>query len=371
VTKIIFDSQIFSLQQFGGISRYICALAEQLADQPNVQVQILAPLHVNQYLRELKSRRAGIVGGVYIHPLPRFGHWLANFSNRVFPMIAIGARPDIVHETYYSDRPTYNGNVRRVLTVYDLIHEKFPHSFLAGDPIARNRAKAIRRADHIICISESTRSDLMEIYQVPDHKISVTYLGYDTLSASTSVASALVGAKPYLLYVGSRHGYKNFDGLVQAFAASPVLKACARVVCFGGGVLTPAERSLLIELKLSSADVVQVSGDDERLAALYQGASAFVYPSKYEGFGIPPLEAMSLGCPVICSNTSSIPEVVGDAGEYFEPNSVESMRYALERVLQSPQRQEELISLGNERVHTFSWARCATETLALYRKLAV
>ena len=370
MTKVVFDSQIFSLQQFGGISRYICALAEKLADRPDVQVQILAPLYINQYLRELKTSRAGMVSGVYIRPLPKFGQWLANVSNLFFSLAANSCQPHIVHETYYSAKPTYKGKAARVLTVYDLIHEKFPESFLPGDPIAHNRAKAIRRADHIICISESTRRDLIEIYQVPEHKISVTYLGYDTLSASSLVASALVGSKPYLLYVGSRHGYKNFDGLVRAFAASSFLKASARVVCFGGGVLTQAERALLAELKLPADDVVQVGGNDERLAALYQGASAFVYPSKYEGFGIPPLEAMSLACPVICSNTSSIPEVVGSAGEYFNPNDVESMRQAIESVLVSPDRRQELITLGNDRVHAFSWSRCATETLAVYRKLA-
>jgi glycosyltransferase involved in cell wall biosynthesis len=370
VTKVVFDSQIFSLQQFGGISRYICALAEQLSKEPGVTAQILAPLYVNQYLRELNRSHAGLVRGAYMHPLPKLGHWVANVSNLLFSLAAKSGQPDIVHETYYSATPTYKGNAARVLTVYDLIHEKFPKSFLPGDPIAHNRAKAIRRADHIICISESTRRDLIETYQVPEHKISVTYLGYDTFAASSLVASVLVGSKPYLLYVGSRHGYKNFDGLVRAFAASSVLKTSARVVCFGGGVLTQTELALLAELKLSAEDVVQVGGNDERLAALYQGASAFVYPSKYEGFGIPPLEAMSLGCPVICSNTSSIPEVVGNAGEYFDPNDVEWMRQAIESVVMSAVRRQELITLGKDRVHAFSWARCAMETLAVYRKLA-
>ena len=95
-----------------------------------------------------------------------------------------------------------------------------------------------------------------------------------------------------------------------------------------------------------------------------------VYPSKYEGFGIPPLEAMSLDCPVICSNTSSIPEVVGDAGEYFDPYDVDSIMSSIERVLQSSVRRAELVLLGRERCKRFSWKRCAQETLAVYRRLA-
>jgi glycosyltransferase involved in cell wall biosynthesis len=335
-----------------------------------VEVKILAPLYVNQYLRELKTSHSGIVQGIYIHPLPRLGHWVANASNLLFSLTATGSKPDIVHETYYSSKPSYKGHAARILTVYDLIHEKFPESFLPDDPIAKNRAMAIRRADHIICISESTRRDLIDIYQVPTNKISVTYLGYDSMSASNLVAATLVGSKPYVLYVGSRHGYKNFDGLVKAFAGSAVLRAGARIVCFGGGALGMAERTLLADKKLSADDVVQIGGSDERLAALYQGAIAFVYPSKYEGFGIPPLEAMSLGCPVVCSNTSSIPEVVGNAGTYFDPNDTDSMRQAIESVVQSPDRQKELVALGNTRVHAFSWGRCASETLAVYRKLA-
>lgn len=105
------------------------------------------------------------------------------------------------------------------------------------------------------------------------------------------------------------------------------------------------------------------------LASIYANAAAFVYPSLYEGFGIPPLEAMSLGCPVICGNTSSIPEVVGDAGEYFDPNDTESMRVAIEAVLQSTGRSQELVAKGQAQRSLFSWQRCARETLDVYRSI--
>lgn len=369
MTNIVFDAQIFSLQQFGGISRYICALAEELSDQPGVHVQVLAPLSINQYLRDLQSRRAGLVRGMPVRALPKVGQYVAHASNLLFSLMAPGAKPDIVHETYYAAKPSYKGSAARVLTVYDLIHEKFPQSFSPNDPIAHNRAQAIQRADHIICISESTRRDLIEIYRVPEAKVSVTYLGYDTLSASAQDALALVGDKPYLLYVGSRHGYKNFEGLLAAYAASSALRAGTRIVCFGGGALTGAERALMAQHHLAADDVVQIGGNDGRLAALYQGASAFVYPSQYEGFGIPPLEAMSLDCPVVCSNTSSIPEVVGNAGAYFDPQDTDSMRCAIEEVLQSATRRQELLARGRARLAVFSWSRCAAETLAVYRKL--
>jgi len=103
------------------------------------------------------------------------------------------------------------------------------------------------------------------------------------------------------------------------------------------------------------------------LAAHYQNAAAFVYPSLYEGFGIPPLEAMALGCPVICSNTSSVPEIVGVAGEYFDPEHIESIRTSVESVLQSTERRAELIQNGFKKCAEYSWERCASETLAIYR----
>jgi len=369
VTSIVFDSQIFALQPFGGISRYVCALAEQLVKRDGVDAQIWAPLHLNHYLRALKASANVAVRGMYFPSIPRLAGSLTALNQVLFPLYASGQHLDIVHETYFSANPPYKGRAARVLTVYDLIHERFPQSFLPSDSVIKNRKKAIERADHLICISESTRRDLIETYQVPESKVSMTYLGYDTLPLSSLKATSLVGVRPYLLYVGSRHGYKNFDGLLAAYANSQARREGVRIVCFGGGNLTVNEQFLIQKYQFSIDEVVQVGGTDERLAALYAGAAALVYPSKYEGFGIPPLEAMALGCPVICSNTSSIPEVVGSAGAYFDPNAVESIQQALDQVLLSPTRQRELCMLGNAQVSLFSWGLCATQTLAIYRKL--
>ena len=369
MTSIVFDSQIFALQQFGGISRYVCALAEQLVKRDGVDAQIWAPLHLNQYLRALKASANVAVRGLYLPAIPRLGRALTSLNKVLFPFCTMGRRPDIVHETYFSATPPYTARAARVLTVYDLIHERFPQSFLPSDPVINNRKLAIARADHLICISESTRRDLLEIYQVPASKVSVTYLGYDTLPPSSLKASSIVGFKPYLLYVGSRHGYKNFDGLLAAFAVSRARQEGIRIICFGGGALTATEKILMQKHQMQAHELMQVGGNDQRLAALYAGAVALVYPSKYEGFGIPPLEAMSLGCPVICSNTSSIPEVVGQSGAYFDPHVVESIQQALDHVLLSPTRLKELSLLGNARVHHFSWERCAEQTLTVYRKV--
>lgn len=364
--KIIYDSQIFAMQEFGGISRYFCALAEQIANLPDAKTRIVAPLYVNGYLKEIGD---SIAVGQYVRRLPKTGRIINGLSAMLFRPLAGMMRPNIVHETYYSARPTCGGKMPRALTVYDMIHERCTDSFAANDPMARIKACAIQRADHIFCISENTRRDLLEIHQLPEDRVSVTYLGYDTLPQSALTAADLVGAAPYLLHVGGRHGYKNFEGLLRAFASSAWLINNFRLVCFGSSAFSRVERCLMADLGLKESQIIHLGGRDDRLAALYKGAAAFVYPSKYEGFGIPPLEAMSLDCPVICSNTSSIPEVVGEAGEYFVPHDVESMRASIEQVLQSSARRQELISLGRRRRQLFSWQRCAQETYNVYRRL--
>lgn len=366
--KIIYDSQIFAQQQFGGISRYICALASQMSRVPNVDVKIVAPLHINQYL---KVADRAIVSGVYVQRLPKTARIIKALSAGLCGPMSRMMRPDIVHETYYSERPLCRSKVPHVLTVYDMIEERFPDSFGAGYPVAQLKKFAVNRAEHILCISENTRRDLLEIHSLPEDRMTVTYLGYDALPQTGLQAQTLVGSAPYILHVAGRRGYKNFDGLLRAYAASPWLKANFRLVCFGAGALSAEELGLMAWLGLPTNQVIHVGGGDDRLAALYKGAAAFVYPSRYEGFGIPPLEAMSLDCPVICSKTSSIPEVVGDAGEYFDPDDLDSIRIAIERVLQSSARRAELVLLGRERCKRFSWERCAEETLAVYRRLAV
>lgn len=365
--KIIYDSQIFSTQEFGGISRYFCALASHVNNFSETEARIVAPIYVNGYLKALGSN---IAAGQYVQRLPKTGRIIKTLSAALFKPVAGIMRPDIVHETYYSERPTCGGKMPRVLTVYDMIHERCPDSFAANDPMVYVKACAMQRADHILCISENTRRDLLDIHRLPEDRVTVTYLGYDTLPQTALTAADLVGGAPYLLHVGGRHGYKNFEGLILAFAASSWLRDNLRLVCFGAAAFSREERELIGALGLLESQVIHLGGGDDRLAALYKGAAAFVYPSKYEGFGIPPLEAMSLDCPVICSNTSSIPEVVGEAGEYFNPFDVESIVAAIERVLQSPERRTELVVLGQSRCQLFSWERCAQDTYDVYRRLA-
>jgi len=367
--KVAFDQQAFVLQPWGGITRYLSSLVRYYLQEPQVQTAVYAPLHFNGNLAALPPVRGRGV------KLPKVNTKLFSVvmeSSRVIARLGLSHyAPDVLHETYYSRDDFRPGKARRVLTVYDLIHERYGDMFVNSQGTTGPKRIAALRADHVICISESTRRDLIEYYGVAPEKTSVVYLSADVefVSASDSGANTGASGQPYVLYVGNRDGYKNFNAFLEAFASSPLLLANFRVLCFGGSALSPQELALADSLGLSNGQLAREGGGDEVLARLYRGAAALVYPSLYEGFGMPPLEAMAAGCPVICSNTSALPEVVGNAGEYFDPASRDNMAAAMERVLDSASRRQELLQLGRQQLKLFSWERCARETLDIYRSL--
>lgn len=366
--KIAFDSQIFSLQKYGGISRYICNLATHLARTSGVEAKIFSPFYINAYIRDLPKE---IVSGVPVPKIPKMGS-IFHQSGLLLARQAIARfSPQVVHETYYAGRSSAPKGTRTVITVYDMIHEYFPAMFAQTDPTSRLKRAAVLRADQIICISENTRRNLLELIPVSPDKVSVVHLGFDKFSSLTKeVPLELQHVEiPYLLYVGSRNGHKNFQGFLKAYASSAWLKQNFRIISIGASKLQSDELELINRLGIKSWQLVQLDADDNMLAEYYRNAAAFVYPSYFEGFGIPPLEAMSLDCPVICSNSSSIPEVVGSAGEYFDPHSVDSIRDAIEHVLQDSSRRKFLIEEGAKRCAHFSWERCASETLKIYQGL--
>ena len=364
--KIAYNSQIFQMQEYGGISRYFANLVQRVACEE--QVVVLASLAINKYLADLPQDLVKRV------PLPwrppRGARILENIGSAIDRMVLPGIAPDILHETYYAYKSVGPASTPTVLTVYDMTHERFKNCFSEKDDTIARKKAAVSRASHVICISENTRRDLIELYGVEPEKTSVVYLGYEVLNGGiVSGSGGLTEQQPYLLYVGDRSEYKNCQSLLRAYASSPWLRDNFRIVCFGGGSFRADELDLIQQLGIKPEQIVQTGGGDDVLAAYYKHAAAFVYPSMYEGFGIPPLEAMALGCPVICSNTSSIPEVVGDAGEYFDPMEIESIRTSIEKVLQSSENRNILVQKGYSQCEEFSWDRCASETLEIYRRL--
>ena len=364
--KIAFDHQIFTNQNYGGVSRYYALLGNELLKEKQY-VKIFAGLHRNNYVRDLPTN---VVFGKKIDNYPSNTGRIFNYLNHGISQFKIKCwKPDIIHETYYSALPRLKTDSVRITTVYDLIHELFPKQFSSHDKTTQWKKKTFERVDHIICISHSTRSDLLELFDLDESNVSVVHLGVDlSFFLQPKIENQFVN-DPFILYVGSRFGYKNFDGFLKAISISSILKNKIKIIAFGGNCFSRQEIAFINELGFKDGFVQQIGGSDEILASLYANALCFVYPSLYEGFGLPPLEAMASECPVVSSKTSSIPEVVNNAAFFFDPYNIEEMCMAIEKVVLDNSLRSKLVKLGLDNIKLFSWQKCATETLDIYRKL--
>ena len=350
--RIVYTPHAFSTQAYGGITRYFTELAAHLARANTAcDVTILALAHLNAHLRDSPADGARVIGA-YVPHIPNTGGIRRLLNDWLARRYLAGRKADIVHETYYSRARLAPAQSKVILTVHDMTHERYPQSFRRSDKTAEAKAEAVQHADHIICVSEHTRTDLIERLGVDPARTSVVHHGC-ALPAWPHTRPLV--AQPYLLYVGDRGGYKNFENVVRAMRASQHLRD-VQLVCFGGEPFR-GER------------VIHFTGGDDILVSLYRNAAALVYPSLSEGFGMPLLEAMSLDCPVVCSNAGSLPEIAGDAAELFDPSDPSDIAAAIERVLFSTSRAAALRSLGSERVKRFTWERCAAATYEVYRSL--
>lgn len=362
--RVVYDYQVFNWQRYGGISRYFCELASRIDQFTDTEARFAAGLHVNQYL--VNDYPQLTIGK--LRPASEFFNRVGNKINYQWSGYYLNSQPpDILHYTYYHPQITVKNSIK-VLTVYDMIHELFQDSAPATkDFTVAHKAAIVQTVDSIICPSECSKRDLVEICQIDPAKITVIYHGYGmTFPAAIPPPS---GRRPYILVVGERGWYKNFDRLLQAYASNPAFYRDFDLRCFGAISLTASELELIDLLGLPRENIQWQTGSDAELVGLYQQAALFVYPSLYEGFGYPPLEAMAVGCPVACANTSCFPETVANAAELFDPYEVEAIAQALQNVLYDAGWSAELVKLGKQNIQRFSWDRCAAEHYQLYQAL--
>lgn len=359
--NVLYDHQIFSLQRFGGISRYFSELAARVSSR----VAVLAS--ENEYLAAMPFYRGLTLDGSRRFPGKTT---LVQAVNAGYARAKlVGREYDLFHPTYY--HPYFLGYLGKrpyVLTVYDMAHEVYPDCFGANDRTAAWKRIVIRQADRIIAISEFTRQELMRLYGLDGVRIDVVHLASSFQGRNEPVSEKIRQIGAYILYVGNRNRYKNFDLFIRAMAPLLARDPGLRIVCAGGGAFDVAELALIESLRLTGR-LLQVRASDEELAQLYAAARVFVFPSLYEGFGIPVLEAFSCGCPVIVSGSGSLPEVAGDAGLVADAGDESALRDSVQRVLSDDQLRNELIGRGYNRAALFSWERVARETVAVYESV--
>lgn len=293
-------------------------------------------------------------------------------------------------ELYHATEPwavPVGPQFKTVLTVHDVIPLQFPEHYLeltkSGHLSWRVYYTWLKRnnrwdeVDRIIAISEATRDAVVEHLEVDPADIRVVYNGIDheqfqptdDPSELEKLRRRLGLEGPFLLYLGGYDYRKNVEVLVEAMAR---LRDTDAHLVLAGGVKSHQRNGLERRAEaFGVADRVEILGyiDDEDLAGLYQLATAFVYPSIAEGFGLQLVEAMATGCPVVASDESCLPEVVGDAGLLVDPSDAADVGEAMRRVVEDDQLREQLSERGRRRARRFSWRRCARETLAVYREL--
>ena len=266
-----------------------------------------------------------------------------------------------------------------VMTVHDLIFERYPqHHTRANRAFLRVAMPLfVRRADAIIAVSQHTRRDLLEVYATPPQKVYVVEEGIDERFRPAGeadirrVKERYSIRRPYLLMVGTLEPRKNH---ALAFRALAQLKAEGWPHCLvavgGGGWLFDAVQHQVESLQLSDDVIFAGHVADADLPALYSGADCFLMPSLYEGFGIPVLEAMACGAPVVCSKVSSLPEVAGEAARFIEPLTAEGLADAVRQVLSHPKMADKMLSDGMRQAGRYRWQRAADETVQVYRAAA-
>lgn len=362
-TKLGYDCTAFSMQRYGGVTKYLTELISGI-NQTEFSVKIKSLIYISKYLKEISGNFP--LSGFYVDSDSRVvGRAIREINKLVAPLSYGRECFDIVHETYYRSKPVIAGKYR-VLTVHDMIHELFPADFSDAVRHSQMKKESVTRADHIICVSETTKKDLIEVFNVDRDRITVVYHGYRV--PDTAIVNRISRNKPYILYVGARRGYKNFDRFIEAYANSSFLKNNVEIIAFGGGAIKPIELAKIKGLAIQEK-IHFLGGSDQQLAELYKSAACFIYPSVYEGFGFPPLEAMSYGCPVVCSNGGSIKEIVGDCALYFDPLNLDEITSALERVFLESASVDFLKTKYPEVLNKYSWDKCVRKTELVYRKI--
>lgn len=365
--RILYDHQIFTQQTHGGISRYFCELIKNSSGYSDYEAEVALRRSNNEYIHDLLKND---IKYLFSNRNIRGKAKILNHINKKFSLQALKqGNYDVFHPTYFDDyHLDYLDHKPLVITIYDTIDEIFQDNSPFQNQLIRIKKKLAKRADKILTISESSKNDIIQFTGVEPDKVVVSYLGCSTHNAADQLRIDTVLPDKYILYVGNRTRYKNFQGFITETAKILSQKKDLYVVCAGGGSFSESEKAILHELKVYSK-VIQFPVNDAELYFLYENAEVFVFPTLYEGFGIPVLESFHCRCPAVISNVSSLPEVGGDGAMYFNPDEKGTLETALNEVLSSESLKKDLVKKGTEQLRQFSWKKNAEETIALYRSV--
>jgi glycosyltransferase involved in cell wall biosynthesis len=358
--RVLFDDEIFSREaasiHAGGIQRYFAELIGRLRQSEGFEVALPLVVSNDIYVRRMPGTRVlRFLPGRHFKGKTRviraINRWRVRRELR-------RERHDLVHLTYYDESQLDLLRGRPfVVTIHDMIPELLPEFRDDRSGLVRAKRRLAEAAARIVCVSETTRNDVARLYGLDPARIDIVGSGpSDSVRYRPSLGAPALAPGSFVLFVGRRGGYKNFAAAAGALAGIMAERPELRLVCVGGGALQRAELAPFEEQGCAER-VHHVAPADEELAWYYAHAQAFVFPSRYEGFGIPVLEAFVNRCPAVLSTGGSLPEIGGEAALYFDPESPGELRSALERVMDDAALRLRLGAAGEERAKAFSWER--------------
>ena len=364
--KVLFDHDVFTYQKIGGIARCYSELIGQMEKLMPGSCRLGFKFTNTVYLYEL-----GLAERFGLRHYP-FGDRLSAKQlffriNRFLFYRAVRRNDfDLLHLTFYPAPEIREMTSKPIaVTVHDLTPEIYPELFTGAEKWIAAKKYWCHNADIIFTDSDRTRKDLLRIYpDISPEKVYRVYLGG---GFPRELNSELELPESYLLYVGGRRNYKNFLPMLSALVPVFHEHKNLHLICAGGGSFTGKEKELIRTAGLT-ARIMQMNPDEAALAQLYKQAAALIYPSLYEGFGIPILEAFSRGLPVLLSDRSCFPEIAGNAALYFDPEKADSIAGTVRRILTEPELRQELVQRGNLRLKDFSWKKSTREMLAIYQQ---
>jgi len=361
--QVLFDHHVFSWQKFGGVSKYFVELIHYLRKE-NVTCTLPFLLTKNYYIQSLTNnyfKVRDLKGTYHIIELINRLNSIRILKTNHFDLL----HPTSTNNYFYS----HLNKKPFVVTAHDLTIELFPSYFKSKEFVLRTveeRKLNYSRAKRIISISENTKKDLIQFYNINPDKIDVIYHGYSKPGdIKEPIRNFKLEKNSYILYVGSRKEYKNFNNFIEACVT--FAKNDRYIICAGGGEFSTMEKEKLSKLKIVDK-VFQYDVNSSELDFLYKNAIVFVYPSLYEGFGMPILEAFANGCRVAISNILVFTEIAATAATYFDPNNVESIREAIWKIIDSPEEGDKIRNQGVQRLANFSWESTASKTIETYKK---